>query len=281
MEANEGKQKETTYPISEKTSQIIPVKDSNKVILDKTKIQVCTACRFDLEGLVHIKVHPSMAIYCLRCFSEGFPKIEGQLITGYQIVESLEQKLFCKDYESKDFVEEWSLREEAQLLEGLQHCGFGNWIDISQKVGTKSKEQCEQHYLKFWWANRNRLGILEEGVLQAKGLHFKDFDIKTFREYLFNKMTTLESKAELDLIKLGLTKSKIDKFRNKLYPSVGKSGRKPQNEKKEEKPMQNSLLDANKYVEVFGFYPLRRDFDIEHDCEAENYIADMEFEGSL
>ena len=121
--------------------------------------------------------------------------------------------------------------------------------------------------------------MIEDAIEQSKGPYLKDFDVKKLRELLLKTNNSVECKKEMDLIKVGLTKSKIDKFRSKLYPNQHKNSKKqnPNAERKEEKLQGQE--QQSKYVEVFGYYPLRRDFDIEHDCEAENYIADMEFEG--
>jgi hypothetical protein len=118
-------------------------------------------------------------------------------------------------------------REELQLLEGLQHCGFGNWLDIAQKVVSKNKEQCEQHYLKFWWANRDRLDAIKEAFEKAETEKLKDLEVKTLRENLMTTAALSDSKSEMDLIKIGLTKSKIDKFQSKLFVCPSKPGRKP------------------------------------------------------
>ena len=70
----------------------------------------------------------------------------------------MERRIFCKDYDSQTLqtessAEDWNLREEMLLIEGMQHCGFGNWGDVAAKVETKNKEQCEQHYLKVMVVN--------------------------------------------------------------------------------------------------------------------------------
>lgn len=233
-------------------------------------------CRFDLESTVHIRISPQQTAVCLKCFATS-PQFAN---SSYAVFDSLEKKLFCQDYELIN-AEDWSLREEALLLEGLQHCGFGNWTDIAKKVGTKSRDQCEAHYLKFWWACRSNIPELEKAVENSRGESFKDFDVQRFSQQIGKIVNNkADAKQEMNLIRIGLTKAKIDKFRSRLFPVI-KPGRKPNIEKKDEKaPMVNTLA-ANKFVDVYGYYPLRRDFDIEHDCEAENYIADMEFEGKL
>ena len=77
--------------------------------------------------------------------------------------------------------------------------------------------------------------MLGEAVDEGKGEHFKDLDVEKVREGLLKVNLSLESKAEMDLIKVGLTKSKIDKFRNKIYANVSKSVRKQHADKKTKK----------------------------------------------
>ena len=40
--------------------------------------------------------------------------------------------------------------EELLLLEGLTLYGFGNWPDIADHVGTKSEDECFEHYAKLY-----------------------------------------------------------------------------------------------------------------------------------
>ncbi|MCH83752.1 transcriptional adapter ADA2-like, partial [Trifolium medium] len=41
---------------------------------------------------------------------------------------------------------DWSADEEMLLLEAIDMYGFGNWNDVADNVGTKSKSQCIDHY---------------------------------------------------------------------------------------------------------------------------------------
>lgn len=245
-----------------------------KSILDHTLMLICGGCQQNLEKYTYIKDTVTNTFYCLPCFTKCNQKTGKNGSNPYQIVDSLEKKIFCRDYEgNQENQEEWSLREELILLEGLQHCGFGNWTDIAGKVGSKTKEQCEQHYLKFWWRHRKSLNTIKESIEDYKESNFSQFNVKKLTEKLSKILESKESDQEAELIKIGLTRSKIEKFRSKIQ-SNPKTAKKASLEGKEEEPQ-------SQYLDVFGFYPLRRDFDIEHDCDAENYIADMEFEGSF
>lgn len=44
------------------------------------------------------------------------------------------------------YVDDWSAEEEWFLLEGIETMGMGNWIGVSEVVGTKTREECAQHY---------------------------------------------------------------------------------------------------------------------------------------
>jgi hypothetical protein len=46
--------------------------------------------------------------------------------------------------------EDWGADEEILLLEGMEVCGAGNWEDIAEHVTTKTKEECEEHYHKYY-----------------------------------------------------------------------------------------------------------------------------------
>uniref|UniRef100_A0A8D3C128 Transcriptional adapter n=1 Tax=Scophthalmus maximus TaxID=52904 RepID=A0A8D3C128_SCOMX len=42
----------------------------------------------------------------------------------------------------------WTAQEEMALLEAVMDCGFGNWQDVAYQMRTKTKEECESHYMK-------------------------------------------------------------------------------------------------------------------------------------
>lgn len=48
------------------------------------------------------------------------------------------------------FHEAWGADEELLLIEGLTLYGLGNWQDASEHVGTRTKEECQAHYMEVW-----------------------------------------------------------------------------------------------------------------------------------
>lgn len=45
---------------------------------------------------------------------------------------------------------EWSAQEELLLVDGLRIYGIGNWEQIADHIGTKTKYQVGEHYLKVF-----------------------------------------------------------------------------------------------------------------------------------
>lgn len=245
----------------------------SQATLDHTLLLVCAKCSNSLERCTYVKDCETKVFYCLPCFAVGWSKWRKTGSNSYQVVDSLEKKVLCKDYEKlSDSPEDWSLREELLLMEGLQHCGFGNWSDVAAKVGTKTREQCEHHYLRFWWRNRKKLPEIKEAMEKCSQEFSQQINMKALAEELFKLSDTEDQKKESELIKTGLTKSKIDKYRARI--GLLQRGSKKFSGAKDERG-----CAPGQYVDVMGFYPLRRDFDNEYDNDAENFIADMEFEG--
>ncbi|KAJ1835992.1 Transcriptional adapter ada2, partial [Coemansia sp. RSA 2703] len=48
------------------------------------------------------------------------------------------------------FTEDWSADEELLLIDGLRQFGMGNWKDAAEHVGSRTKEECEQHYMEVY-----------------------------------------------------------------------------------------------------------------------------------
>eukprot|EP00958_Prasinococcus_capsulatus_P025081 scaffold4100_cov372-Prasinococcus_capsulatus_cf.AAC.6 len=48
------------------------------------------------------------------------------------------------------FVEDWGADEELLLLEAVEMYGLHNWAEVSEHVGTKSKQDCNTHYKEVY-----------------------------------------------------------------------------------------------------------------------------------
>jgi transcriptional adapter 2-alpha len=45
------------------------------------------------------------------------------------------------------FDENWTAEDELLLIDGLEMFGMGNWEQVADHVGTKTREECYDHYL--------------------------------------------------------------------------------------------------------------------------------------
>ncbi|XP_046742798.1 transcriptional adapter 2-alpha-like isoform X1 [Diprion similis] len=87
---------------------------------------------------------------CPNCFSNG-AEIEGHKNNHNYIIIKNEFPLIPGS--------NWSAREELELLDVLQECGFGNWDDISRRLQNKSPDDCRKHYLHNFIDNQNLPGL--------------------------------------------------------------------------------------------------------------------------
>lgn len=53
----------------------------------------------------------------------------------------------------------WTAKHELELLDVLQQCGFGNWIDVGRRMHGKSAEECKTHYLQHYIDNQTLPGL--------------------------------------------------------------------------------------------------------------------------
>uniref|UniRef100_A0A665TCP3 Transcriptional adapter n=1 Tax=Echeneis naucrates TaxID=173247 RepID=A0A665TCP3_ECHNA len=81
---------------------------------------------------------PSPFLLCLQCFTRGFEYKKHQSDHKYEIMTS--------DFPVLE--PGWTAQEEMALLEAVMDCGFGNWLDVAYQMRTKTKEECESHYMK-------------------------------------------------------------------------------------------------------------------------------------
>ncbi|XP_015917065.2 transcriptional adapter 2-alpha isoform X2 [Parasteatoda tepidariorum] len=80
---------------------------------------------------------------CLQCFAKGREYENHKNNHPYIIIRN-NFTLFDSD---------WMASEEVKLLNAISDRGFGNWSEIAKDVGTKTKQECEEHYLRYYVYN--------------------------------------------------------------------------------------------------------------------------------
>ncbi|XP_078229924.1 transcriptional adapter 2-alpha isoform X8 [Callithrix jacchus] len=111
---------------------------------------------------------PPPFFLCLQCFTRGFEYKKHQSDHTYEIMVEFcsccpgwsamarSQLMTTSASQTSDFPvldPSWTAQEEMALLEAVMDCGFGNWQDVANQMCTKTKEECEKHYMKHFINN--------------------------------------------------------------------------------------------------------------------------------
>ncbi|GLJ49285.1 hypothetical protein SUGI_1041620 [Cryptomeria japonica] len=108
----------------------------------KRALYHCNYCSKDISGTIRIKCAkcPDFDL-CVECFSVGVEVTPHKSNHNYKVMDNLSFPLFHPD---------WNADEEMLLLEGVEMYGLGNWGVVAEHVGTKTKVQCYDHYMKAY-----------------------------------------------------------------------------------------------------------------------------------
>ncbi|CAI7758157.1 unnamed protein product [Closterium sp. NIES-54] len=99
----------------------------------------CNYCHRDVTGEVRVKCAACVDFdLCAECFSVGAAAHPHSASHPYHVMDTMSFPLIRED---------WTADEEMLLLEALEMYGMGNWGEIAEHVGSKSKAQCHDHYL--------------------------------------------------------------------------------------------------------------------------------------
>lgn len=150
---------------------------------------------------------------CADCFERGKETKEHKKTHAYRVLLNLSSERISKQ-------STWGLDEELLLFEGIELYGLGNWDGVATHVTTKSKEECEEHYMEVYVH-----GLLGVPVPEKS-------------KEIIRKEKAVERK---------LRKAQVDK---------------------------KDMAGAD----VVGYMPLRREFDVEYQNEAERLISNLAFE---
>lgn len=178
----------------------------------------------------------------------------------YMVVDNLTNPLFKGG---------WEVAEELTLLEGIELYGFGNWKAVSIHIGSRTAEECSKHYDDIYFSagpdtdpmpNPSMLCIDSNGrTLEEDG----DSDTNGAPAAKRRKRDRNDSTSVLETSSSAsqrLSSSLDSNARDTMVRDAAALG---------------DVANVTEYVS--GYMPLRGDFDVEHDNDAELILADMEF----
>ncbi|KAL6207244.1 hypothetical protein ACLB2K_024488 [Fragaria x ananassa] len=263
----------------------------------------CNYCNKDITGKIRIKCNycPDFDL-CIECFSVGAELTSHKSNHPYQVLDNLSFPLICPD---------WNADDEILLLEATEMYGLGNWAEVAEHVGTKSKEQCIEHYTNVYLnspyfplpdmshvvgKNRKELLAMAKGHGEDKkgfpmlGDHnvkeespFSPSRIKVEDSHKGGPSSRLLSSINTDA-ESGVRSSGVAAIAGHKKPSnmtQVKDGpgvfkvEEPQVGRKGKRP--SSLVNESPSLVESGYNPKRQEFDPEYDNDSEQLLADMEF----
>ncbi|XVE87647.1 hypothetical protein DITRI_Ditri19aG0004600 [Diplodiscus trichospermus] len=267
----------------------------------KKALYHCNYCNKDLTGKIRIKcaVCPDFDL-CVECFSVGAEVTPHKSNHPYRVMDNLSFPLICPD---------WNADEEMLLLEGIEMYGLGNWAEVAEHVGTKSKEKCIDHYTNVYMKspffplpdmshvvgkNRKELLAMAKGHAEDKKGSSMVGDPSVKEESPFSpsrvKVEGGSSSRLLTALNADVDSGVRSSSSSTASAAVKKASNMAQvkdgNVKVEEPQIDrnfggkkpNSLgNDGPSLVELSGYNPKRQEFDPEYDNDAEQLLAEMEF----
>lgn len=138
---------------------------------------------------------------------------------------------------------DWTVDEELLLLEGIEMFGMGNWKDIAEHVTTKSEKKCETHYMGAYLSTSD---LLPRFLADHEPLLHEPLLVDEPKPSGAGTVATTAGSTSVGASTPSTT------------PIIG-------------------LPPTIPGSELAGYMPLRGDFDVEYDNEAELILADMEF----
>ncbi|KAL8438326.1 hypothetical protein Efla_006696 [Eimeria flavescens] len=209
----------------------------------------CDVCGADISGAFRIRCAecPDFDL-CLPCFCSGRTSSSSSSSSSKQ-----QQHKNSHAYipigrnRFPVFSLDWTAEEELLLVEGVSKFGFGNWMEVAELVcqaslERKTPEQCEKHYMGVY-LNSAAAPLPDLSTL----IHGPEGGALTQEEVKARREAEAQTKTETEM-------------------AGGSSSPTPQ-ARKSPKPSHS----------IVGYWPLRGDFDVEFDNDAELILADMEF----
>ncbi|CAH0522623.1 unnamed protein product [Peronospora belbahrii] len=279
MKKNKSKMKESpskesvANKVIKSKSSLKPERSKNDVApppakpVGAIKTKFCLNCQKDLTRNIRITcaectVKPPFEL-CVECFAVGVELGEHKKSHKYMvsdclafpivhepqppICESVYSTPVCTGNNAATFLTAmndaastvWTADEELLLLEGIEMFGMGNWKDIANHVVTKSDKRCEHHYLTAYIGWEDLMPRFVGDTIEES----KDEQEKAAEHKLH--MTDEKMTVEMNIASDQLTR---------VMPG-----------------------ERNEPSQLAGYMPLRGDFDVEYDNDAEVILADMEF----
>jgi transcriptional adapter 2-alpha len=204
---------------------------------DARALFACVYCQKDISNVVRIRCATCANVdLCVECFSVGVELHPHKAYHPYHVIDNMSFPLFTRD---------WGADEELLLLEAVEMFGLGNWTEVSEHVGTKTRAQCHSHYFDVY-VKSPCAPLPDMSKILGKNVP---------------RMTAEEIKAEMEQ-KANENRSAEEEEEKRLLESLANP---------------NAVKTEGNMQEITGYNVKRNEFDPDYDVEAELPLAEMEF----
>ncbi|KDQ21201.1 hypothetical protein BOTBODRAFT_182607 [Botryobasidium botryosum FD-172 SS1] len=136
--AGRGELEQVAQPTASSAALPIPAISEPGVLYE------CDSCVTDITHKIRIKCAApgcEEVDLCPSCFCQGKEVGSHKAWHDYRVIEKHSYPIFTED---------WGADEELLLIEGLSTNGIGNWGAAAEHIGTHTKEEVEEHYMKVY-----------------------------------------------------------------------------------------------------------------------------------
>ena len=200
-------------------------------------------------------------VICLKCFfirSKNYYKY-------YNKNKNIKKQFFriIPNFKNHLFVDDWTFNDELKLFDGFSKFGLENWEELS-KFLNKGQFECMAHYYNFYYKDK------------------LDYLINKKELFMDNKNGKAILKTNKDLINEYLNKIKdlvgYIPFLDSINKNFIQHNRSLINKyKTQDEKNQKILKNAS---ENLGYWPKRKEYEVEYFNDAELEISELEFERS-
>ncbi|KAI3406783.2 ADA2 [Candida oxycetoniae] len=113
----------------------------------RSKLFHCDVCSTDCTNRIRVQCAIcSDYDLCVPCFASGSASGDHKPWHDYQIIEQNTYPIFDRN---------WGADEELLLIQGSEIFGLGNWADVADHIGNRSKEEVAEHYYKIYLESKD------------------------------------------------------------------------------------------------------------------------------
>jgi transcriptional adapter 2-alpha len=204
-------------------------------------VQLCTACNKPVTYSPTFLCNDCGNVpFCIACFLLGTKTHRAE--HSYYVLDRLKFPLYSPN---------WTAKEEVHLMKCIEMFGVDNWPQIADTIETKTADECEAHYYTFYYKSA------QDKVPRDTDLIAKKSDNKVL--IATDKEQNAKKKEEHYL------KTKPEIFNDEEV------------KREEVKNPPKYGIDIPGADAILGYMPLRGDFNIEYDNDAEKMLSDIEF----